>query len=264
LTGYCTLAVYEEFSRIRIPAQSLAGYLAKPVTESNNTYVVFLYFSPSPSMTRVCLSLCEAQNDRKCLSLPCCYHFQSPVTMAAVTCSTSTVIEYSLLCLGNNPPDDCYPDKNLLSNTIWSAFLLLNIFFGLTGNLLTLVSVPYAKYRKKFGFSCTESTSLYILNLASCDFLFCAVAAPSFVLSVIYRGWPFGETMCAVAVIVRYGMTAIDWQALALIALSKCALLKWPGKGKAIFGRYSAVVVIGLSWLSVISFLLLLDWFLEV
>jgi hypothetical protein len=170
---------------------------------------------------QVCLSLREAQN-----SLPCCYHFQSPVTMALVTCNTYTVVEYSSLCLGNNPPDDCYPDKNLLSNTIWSGFLLVNIFIGLSENLLTLVAVPYAKYRKKFGFSRSESTSLYILNLAFCDFLFCAAAAPSSVLSVIYLGWPFGETMCAVAVIVRYGMTAIDWQALYLIAFSQCALLR--------------------------------------
>jgi hypothetical protein len=189
--------------------------------------------------------------------------FQSLVAMASITCNTSTVVKYSTLCLGNNPPDDCYPEKNPIDNTIWSAFLILNIFVGLTGNLLTLVAVPYAKYRKKFGFSRSESTSLYILNLALCDFLFCAVAAPSSVLSVIYRGWPFGETMCAVAVMVRYGITAADWQALSLIALSQCVLLKWPGKGKAIFGGYSAMVVISISWLGIISFLLVY-WFLQV
>jgi hypothetical protein len=60
---------------------------------------------------------------------------------------------------------------------------------GLCGNLLTLLSIPYAKAHQRFGFQRDgDTTSLYILNLALCDFLFCALGSPLFVLHVIYRG----------------------------------------------------------------------------
>jgi hypothetical protein len=146
--------------------------------------------------------------------------------MPKISCNASSIIEYSTICLGDDPADDCYPDKNLLNNIICAMFLTINILIGLAGNLLTLLSIPYAKYRKKFGFSHSETTSIYILNLAMWDFLFCALAAPSHVLHVIYHGWPFGETMCAMTAIIRYGITQAGWLALSLIAMSRCILLK--------------------------------------
>jgi hypothetical protein len=169
--------------------------------------------------------------------------------MPTITCNASTIIEYNTLCFSNDPPEDCYPDKNPLSNIICAVFLTLNIFIGLAGNLLTLLSIPYAKYRKKFGFSHSETTSLYIRNLALWDFLFCALAAPSHVLHVVHQGWPFGQTMCHWTAIFRWALTGADWQALALIATSRCVLLKWPKKGKIIFGGSSAPVTIVISWL---------------
>ena len=38
-----------------------------------------------------------------------------------------------------------------------------------------------------------DSTNLYILNLAFCDFLFCLVVAPLFMLHFVYKGWPLGK-----------------------------------------------------------------------
>jgi hypothetical protein len=175
-----------------------------------------------------------------------------------ITCNESNIIDYSAVCLGKDPPDDCYPDKNDLHNSIWVAFLMLNIFIGLTGNLLTLLSIPYAMYHKKFGFGVKCETAVYILNLALCDFLFCALAIPFSILNVIFRGWPFGETSCAVTVWIRYALTAADWQALSLIALSRCVLLKWPEIGTVIFSGKSALVVIGFSWLTILGFLLIM------
>jgi hypothetical protein len=183
---------------------------------------------------------------------------QSPATMPTIRCNSSNIVAYNTLCIGDNPPDDCYPDKNPVNNLMWAVFLTLNIFIGLAGNLLTLLSIPYAKYRKKFGFSRSETTSLYIRNLAMWDFLFCAFAAPTYVLHIIYQGWPFGETLCAMTAIIRWGLTLADWSALSLIAISRCVLLKWPKKGKVIFSGNSAHVAIVISWLLPLGCLLLL------
>ena len=69
-------------------------------------------------------------------------------------CNESSIIEYSDLCLNDNPPRDCYPDLESTNNVtaLSLAFQTFNIFLGLAGNLLTLVSIPYARYRRRFGF----------------------------------------------------------------------------------------------------------------
>jgi hypothetical protein len=61
-----------------------------------------------------------------------------------------------------------------------------------------------------------------------------------------------------VTVWIRYALTLADWQALSLIALSRCVLLKWPNRGKDIFSGNAAIVVIGISWLTILGVLLLL------
>ena len=35
-------------------------------------------------------------------------------------------------------------------------FHTLNIFFGISGNLLTLLSIPYARKRRRFGFQASS------------------------------------------------------------------------------------------------------------
>jgi hypothetical protein len=158
--------------------------------------------------------------------------------------------KFLLTQLVNVVPDDCYPKNNPHINHIWAALLGINMVFGLTGNLLTLLSIPYAKHRKAFGFSWDgDPTTCYILNLAILDFVACALAAPVTFVHVIYRGWPLSETVCAASVLIRFGLTAADWFALSLIAFSRCILLKWPKQGKVIFSGKSAWLIIGLSWM---------------
>jgi hypothetical protein len=131
-------------------------------------------------------------------------------------CNRSNIEEYSELCLGDNPPADCYPNYNTTADSMFIVFLVLNMFIGLAGNLLTLLAIPYAKYRKRFGFSGNKSdtTSLYILNLAFCDFLFCAAATPFSVMNIFYRGWPYGQTLCIFSAWFRWTMTGADWEGI--------------------------------------------------
>ena len=75
---------------------------------------------------------------------------------AAVTvvCNASRILEYSDLCVGADPPPDCYPsvkDKPGLV-TVAVAFHALNTVLGIGGNLLTLLAIPYARHRRRFGF----------------------------------------------------------------------------------------------------------------
>ena len=88
-------------------------------------------------------------------------------------CNESNIIEYSDLCLNEDPPQDCYP--SLESTPHVTALSLIfhsfNIFLGLAGNLLTLLSIPYARYRRRFGFqvgnsSITINWAIFYLRLS--------------------------------------------------------------------------------------------------
>ncbi len=66
------------------------------------------------------------------------------------SCSADRLLEYSDLCLGDDPPVDCYPAQNAASDAFLSVFQAVNIVLGVAGNLLTLMSIPYAKKRQRY------------------------------------------------------------------------------------------------------------------
>jgi hypothetical protein len=172
-------------------------------------------------------------------------------------CNRSNTVEYSALCLGDNPPDDCYPYMDPITYIVWLTFLVLNMLPGLIGNLLTLLSIPYAMCHQRLGFNRDlEPTTLYMLNLALCDFLFCAVATPFSMLLIVYRGWPLGQRLCTFSAVFRMTMTGAGWVALSLLSFSRFVLLKWPKSGKILFSGKAAMVHIIIIWCIILLALL--------
>ena len=165
-------------------------------------------------------------------------------------CNVSSIIEYSTLCLGEDPPEDCYPSvksQALISLNIISQ--TINIILGVSGNLLTLLAVPYARKRRQFGFKrSNDSTIPYVLNLAFSDLLFCLLAIPTYTTHYIFKGWPYGNIMCIASVQMRWAVTFIKHLSLALIAFSRFILLKYPTIGKRIFSGRAARVPLMSVW----------------
>ena len=167
-------------------------------------------------------------------------------------CNESNIIEYSILCLGDDPPADCYPN-------VWSpvvvalniSFQTLNILFGVSGNLLTLLAIPYAYRRRRFGFrsSSDDPMNLYILNLAFCDLLFCLFVIPLFALNFIFKGWPLGNTLCIGSAVVRWAAIGINNWLLSLIAFSRLVTIKSPSIGRKIFKGQAAKIPLMIVWL---------------
>jgi len=58
--------------------------------------------------------------------------------------------------------------------------------FGGLGNLLTLLAIPWAQYHKMFGFNKTPQsyTTIFIVNLAFADFLYCITSMPMYSFTV--------------------------------------------------------------------------------
>ncbi len=64
-------------------------------------------------------------------------------------CSPKTLLNYSRLCLGLDgtselPPADCYPDRWDPANAAMNLVEVANLTVGILGNLVTLLSVPFA------------------------------------------------------------------------------------------------------------------------
>ncbi len=109
----------------------------------------------------------------------------------------------------------------------------------------------------RFGFQRDgDTTTLYILNLAFVDFLFCLIAAPIFPLHYFSRGWPLGPTACALSAMVRWMLSFVDWLSLALIAFSRYVLLSKPGLGKVMFKGKASGAPIALVWSLALSAML--------
>ncbi|XP_037068749.1 protein trapped in endoderm-1-like [Pollicipes pollicipes] len=127
---------------------------------------------------------------------------------------------------------------------------------GGVGNLLTLTAVPYAsrccrapREVKRLRYS---TATVFILNLAVADLLYCLVNLPLYYLQYsrpsLWRD-PAHGFACPLAGVLRYTNAAADWMSLAGIAFNRCVCLlsiKWKGR---IFGGWKSYVIIALIWL---------------
>ena len=75
-----------------------------------------------------------------------------------------------------------------------------------------------------------------------------------FALHLIYRGWPFGKTMCVASAILRWTITIVDYLSLSLIAFSRFFMLSHPRIGKVVFtGRLAQLPLAGVWILGIIA-----------
>ena len=66
-----------------------------------------------------------------------------------LTCRADTLFNYSVLCLGNDPPDDCSPGIEGFWDATNMTLKVCNMVFGVVGNIFTLLSIPYAMHRQR-------------------------------------------------------------------------------------------------------------------
>ncbi len=69
--------------------------------------------------------------------------------MANLTCRHDTLLSYSELCLGDSPPDDCYPDQKGAVVITFHVIQFMILGGGIVGNLATLTAIPYAMHSQR-------------------------------------------------------------------------------------------------------------------
>ena len=71
-------------------------------------------------------------------------------------CAKNTVHSMSKLCLEawaskSNETENCFPNSTHDTiGTIYGIWWMVNVFIGFTGNLLTLLAIPYCAIKKKY------------------------------------------------------------------------------------------------------------------
>ena len=70
--------------------------------------------------------------------------------LSNLTCSPSTLLNYSQLCLEADPPSDCFPHLTSWTNAALDALEAINLTVGVIGNLLTLLAIPFTMKHQRW------------------------------------------------------------------------------------------------------------------
>ena len=137
--------------------------------------------------------------------------------------------DWKMLCF---PTDDEEVRTLAMIGGIWA---LITLIVGACGNLLTLMAIPYAKYKRRHGFEKTFwTTDIWIMNLALCDLIFCLLALPyRFIipwLDLRYPQYPGSDLFCSFSMVTGILTIDIDWLLLSLIAMTRAFKIKYPQK----------------------------------
>ena len=116
---------------------------------------------------------------------------------------------------------------------------------GAAGNLLTLLAIPWAQANKILGFHRTplKYTTIFIVNLAFADFLYCVTSLPMYSTTYLHRGWPSGEHSwtCRGFAAFRYMTAYSAWMALGFVAFSR-SVVSGTGQGSS---KYISISKLG-------------------
>ena len=164
--------------------------------------------------------------------------------------------------------DRCFPthNENFVLRRITGFWSLFNFIAGLFGNLLTLVAIPYAKWKHRYDFHSTFwTTDIWILHLAFCDLIFSIFCAPHYFIPYLGYRYPQGygsDTACTVSFIVTILTFTNDWLLVAIVAMTRAISLKQPTKWERFCGNKAYVFLFLLStW--VFQLLVMLPIFLQ-
>jgi len=67
-----------------------------------------------------------------------------------------------------------------------------------------------------------KTSTVFILNLAAVDLVYCVVCLPSYIFAFNRTFWPFGHTWCQVTMALILVTAHANWFCLGLIALTRC------------------------------------------
>ena len=116
-----------------------------------------------------------------------------------------------------------YSNFTNLIRKISGIWLLIVGIVGISGNLATLITIPYAAKRKRHGLHKNYfTTTIFILHFSFIDLLHCIfLVVPQ---GIMYSSQlsPFGRYFCKISIYGGVVTLVADMLAIAIVALSRC------------------------------------------
>jgi len=127
---------------------------------------------------------------------------------------------------------------------------LIVAFSGAIGNLLTILAVPWAQHKRILGFNRPQLkyTTIFIINLAFADFLYCVINLPLYSITYFTEGWMEDNLSCFVNAAFRYFDAFAAWMALGFVALSRCLSLCAPEVARVLSIKNRNLISIFMIW----------------
>jgi hypothetical protein len=134
----------------------------------------------------------------------------------------------------------CMPESWRDDSSLFVTNILLVMVMGVSGNLLTLISVPYAAFRHEDKFPHLWSfTTVLLLHLSLCDLLYCLLGLPMFLVGTLSSiKWLQSDLFCYISTVVRNMVAEADFYTMAAIALTRSiGILRTLGFRKTVCDR---------------------------
>ena len=106
---------------------------------------------------------------------------------------TKYIAILSEICLEYPQHSQCFPQEMQNISIPAGIWCIVNAILGFSGNLLTILAIPYAAKRQKFNLHRNWPLTIFILNLAVADFLYSSINLPLYALQYFNKGWFLGK-----------------------------------------------------------------------
>ncbi|EDV91787.1 G-protein coupled receptor moody [Drosophila grimshawi] len=180
-------------------------------------------------------------------------HILLPVAMAARKAATAATAAAGVAA-GNRSHVE-HLDNELFEGysetllTVAWTFCILFTVVGVPGNLLTIVALSRSKQTR-------NSTAIFIINLSCSDLLFGCFNLPLAAATFMERAWTFGDLLCRLFPLLRYGLLAVSLLSVSLITINRYIIIAHPRQYPRIYQRrYLAMMVAG-TWLITFSIMI--------
>ena len=77
----------------------------------------------------------------------------------------------------------------------------------------------------RFNLHLQWNSTVFVLNLAFADLLYCAIHLPVYALNYFHHTWDWGFLLCYISASFRYITSYAEWMGIALVAISRYVLV---------------------------------------
>nr|XP_046919242.1 protein trapped in endoderm-1-like [Dermatophagoides farinae] len=125
---------------------------------------------------------------------------------------------------------------------------ILICIIGIIGNLITIIALIKQQINHQNSHH-SSTTTIFVINLAIADLLFCSLVMPLQSGRYLTRSWPFGQLLCRLYPLFYYGTVATSLMMITAITINRFILIAFNRHYSRIYNRKNVIIMIIFCWL---------------